>query len=91
MIGNPFTMVVFIIAIVMSAVVLMVRFKTQAQRGGPRDDAALAALQEEVARLKSRVVVLERIATDKDRMLEQEFQALRDDGPPSLGRRDPHG
>jgi hypothetical protein len=78
MIDNPFTMVVCILAIVMTSVVLMVRYKTQAHRSPPLDDGRTARLHEDVARLKERVAVLERIATDRNHMLEQEFDALRD-------------
>jgi hypothetical protein len=34
-------------------------------------------LREEMARLKDRVAVLERIATDKNHLLEEEFERLR--------------
>jgi hypothetical protein len=44
-----------------------------------RDDAVTERLHEEVARLRERVIVLERIATDKDHRLEEEFARLRDD------------
>lgn len=77
MIDNPFTMVVLIVGIVMTAVVLMVRLKTEAQRALSHRSAPNGALEAEVARLKERVAVLERIATDKNHLLEQEFEALR--------------
>ena len=78
MIDNPFTMVVCIIGIVMLSVVLMVRYKTAAMRSRSDDGGELRAVREEVARLKGRVAVLERIATDKDQLLAQEIDALRD-------------
>jgi hypothetical protein len=74
---NPFEMVVLIVAIVMIASVI--RSRTQA-----RDNAALApdspdaeAMRMEIARLKDRVEVLERIATDKTRRLSDEIDSLR--------------
>lgn len=44
-----------------------------------RDDSGeTERLREEVTRLRDRVAVLERIATDKHHTLEQEFERLRD-------------
>ncbi len=88
MIDNPFTMVVFIVGIVMMSVVLMVRFKLEARRARTGDDGQMQALGEEVARLRQRVAVLERIATDKNHLLEQEFERLRDPVLP-VHQRDP--
>ncbi|CAA9532868.1 MAG: hypothetical protein AVDCRST_MAG23-1191 [uncultured Sphingosinicella sp.] len=86
MIDNPFTMVVFIVGIVMLSVVLMVRFKLEARRARTGGDGQMQALGEEVARLKQRVAVLERIATDKNHLLEQEFERLRDPVSPTRER-----
>ena len=91
MIDNPFTMVVFIIGIVMLSVVLMVRYKTAAMRSHAEDGGELRAVREEVARLKGRVAVLERIATDKDQLLAQEIDALRDPVIPPRERDRLHG
>jgi hypothetical protein len=77
MIDNPFTMVVFIVGIVMTAVVMMVRLKTDARRARREQPGRSDALEAEVVRLKERVAVLERIATDKNHLLEQEFETLR--------------
>lgn len=83
MVGDPFTMVVLIVLIVTVAGVLKARYGIRKDRHGnevfaPRDDAEAARLREEMARLKDRVAVLERIATDKNHLLEQEIEALRD-------------
>ncbi|MGE5722397.1 MAG: hypothetical protein ACM3YM_08030 [Sphingomonadales bacterium] len=78
---NPFEMVVMIVAIVMIAGV----FRTRSRAGGPammarqREDAEeTRRLRAEVNVLKERVAVLERIATDKGSLLEQEIEQLRD-------------
>jgi Tfp pilus assembly protein PilO len=74
-------MVVLIVAIVMIASIF--------KRGGGRrrrqsgTEAAIASaeaerMREELKTLKERVAVLERIATDKNHMLEAEFDRLRD-------------
>ncbi len=78
MIDNPFTMVVLIIGIVMFSVVQIVRYKTQARRVEHEERTALPEMGAELARLKERVAVLERIATDKNHLLEQEIESLRD-------------
>lgn len=73
-------MVVLIVSIVMFASI--VKSKNHSSRRRGRDGAADAIenqrLQEEVKTLKERVAVLERIATDKNHLLEQEFERLRD-------------
>ncbi len=83
MIDNPFTMVVCIVLIVMVASVLKARFGIRTDKHGNeffhgRDDKEAARLEAELARLKERVAVLERIATDKNHLLEQEIESLRD-------------
>lgn len=74
---NPFEMVVLIVAIVMIASVIKSRVQA-------RDNALLApdspdaeAMRMEIARLKDRVEVLERLATDKTRRLSDEIDSLR--------------
>jgi hypothetical protein len=74
---NPFEMVVLIVAIVMIASVIKSRVRA-------RDNAVLApdspdaeAMRMEIARLKDRVEVLERLATDKSRRLADEIDSLR--------------
>lgn len=77
---NPFEMVVLIVAIVMIASVIKARARA-------RDNAALAAdspdaeaMRIEIARLKDRVEVLERLATDKSQRLADEIDSLRSQG-----------
>lgn len=71
---NPFEMVVLIVAIVMIASVLRNRGRN---RVGPGQGADTEALHAEIARLKDRVEVLERIATDGSRRLSDEIEDLR--------------
>ena len=80
---NQFEMVVLIVAIVMIASVMRARYgyrrkrrSGQVEGPGPSPDAA--RLQEEVRTLKERIIVLERIATDKESTLEREIERLRD-------------
>lgn len=75
---NPFEMVVLIVLIV--TIGQVIRAKVQ-NRGKPlrlADDPEASRLRDEVKTLKDRVAVLERIATDKNHLLEQEFERLRD-------------
>ncbi|MDB5697474.1 MAG: hypothetical protein JWN69_278 [Alphaproteobacteria bacterium] len=76
---NPFEMMVLVVAIV--AVAWM--FRPRHRQVAPRADDGFARdengrLQEEVKALKERVAVLERIATDRGNLLEQEIERLRD-------------
>ncbi|MEL6244996.1 MAG: hypothetical protein AAFQ85_06570 [Pseudomonadota bacterium] len=76
-IDNPFVMVVLIVAISVSAGVVNTYLKTRentAQNGASRDD--LDAMRADIARLNDRVRVLEKIATDKDRVLSDEISRL---------------
>lgn len=84
---NQFEMVVVIVAIVMFASVMRARYGYGRKRrsgqeegagsvSGPNPDAA--RLQEEVRTLKERIIVLERIATDKESTLERDIERLRD-------------
>jgi hypothetical protein len=77
-------MVVLIVAIVMLASIIKSRHErpSRHRRGNVAAEAAIESddarrLREEVTRLRDRVAVLERIATDKNQMLEQEFERLR--------------
>ena len=79
-------MVVLIVTIVMIASVIKSKHghgNRHRHRHGNSDSETLidsgetVRLREEVARLKDRVIVLERIATDKNHLLEQEFDRLR--------------
>lgn len=70
---NPAEMVVLIVAIVMIASVLKSRNR---YRPGPAEPDREMLLTE-IARLKDRVEVLERIATDQPRRLADEIERLR--------------
>jgi hypothetical protein len=76
-------MVVLIVAIVMLASIIKSGRGHRRGRhlhGGETaaiESAEAQRLRDEVIRLKDRVAVLERIATDKNHLLEQEFERLR--------------
>ena len=80
---NPFEMVVLIVFITAIASVFRARYGVRRDKEGNEysvgGDREAERLREEVARLKDRVAVLERIATDKNHLLEQEFERLRDE------------
>ncbi|MEW6575810.1 hypothetical protein [Sphingorhabdus sp.] len=91
MIGDPFTMVVAIIAII--TIGKIIQSKQQAKYGIVEDkdmlgnktqrligNADTQALQNEITELKERIKVLERIATDNSSALDvsREIEALRD-------------
>lgn len=77
MIGDPFTMVVAIVLIVMAASVLRARYH-HGPRAGGADDAETGKLREEVAQLRDRLAVLERITIEKENSLAREIEQLRD-------------
>lgn len=80
MIDNPFEMVVLIVLIVSIASVIRARFtRPPHRRQATGSDAEAGRLKDEVRTLKERVAVLERIATDKNHLLESEFERLRDE------------
>lgn len=80
---NPFEMVVMIVAIVMIASVLRARYGVTRDRRGNeifhRPDPESARMKDEIAQLKERIAVLERLATDENgaRMLDREIEKLR--------------
>ena len=91
MIGDPFTMVVAIIAII--TIGKIIQSKHQAKYGIIEDqdmlgnktqrlanNAETQALQNEISELKERIKVLERIATDNSSAIDvsREIEALRD-------------
>lgn len=80
--GNVAWMVVAIVFIVSIASLLKARMGIRKDRHGNElplhDSAATERLREEMKALKERVAVLERIATDRNRLLEQEIDLLRD-------------
>jgi len=76
---NPFEMVVLIVAIVMFAGVFRARYAHR-NRGGDVDPAQRLEnqrLREEVAELKERMKVLERITVEKENSLSREIEDLR--------------
>jgi hypothetical protein len=86
MFDNPFSMVVAIVLITAIAGVMRAKYKAQHgivedSDGTHRrlDDPDAARMREEIRALKERIIVLERIATDKTNRLEEEIEALRDE------------
>lgn len=75
-------MVVAIVFIVSITSLLRARMGIRKDRYGNdlpmHDNAETQRLREEVRTLKERIVVLERIATDRNHSLEQEIEQLRD-------------
>jgi uncharacterized protein YlxW (UPF0749 family) len=74
-------MVVLIVAIVMFA--SLVKAKHGPRRGGTRglgaeESGENARLRDEVAELKKRLAVLERITVERENSLERQIEALRD-------------
>lgn len=78
---DPFLMVVAIVAIVMFANVMKARYRADggAKRLSKSAEAENQLLRDELATLKKRVAVLERLATDEagPRALEREIEKLR--------------
>ena len=83
---NPFEMVVVIVGIVMIASIAKTRIRVRHgivadDNGNERfaDDKEAAKLKTEVAQLKERIAVLERLATDDNgaRLLDREIEKLR--------------
>jgi len=74
---SPFTMVVLIVLISVGAGVINNYFKLKTQRS-ERDtsDADIHKMQAEIDRLTERVRVLEKLATDEERGLRDEFRKL---------------
>lgn len=74
---GPFEMVVLIVAISVGAGVYQTYLKTRANsRADETTQAEVAAMREDIARLKERVRTLETIVTDKDRVLAEEIRKL---------------
>jgi hypothetical protein len=80
---NPFEMVVMIVAIVMIASVVRARYGVTRDKHGNevlnRPDPESGRMQQEIAQLKERIAVLERLATDDNgaRQLDREIEKLR--------------
>jgi uncharacterized protein YlxW (UPF0749 family) len=76
---NPFEMVVLIVAIVMIAGVFKARHGHRSHRDAdPAEGLENERLREEVAELKERIKVLERITVDKENSLARQIEELRD-------------
>ncbi len=75
---NPFEMVVLIVLIVTIGQVIRVKVQNRGKHASLANDPEAGRLRDEIKTLKERVIVLERIATDKNNLLEQEFERLRD-------------
>ena len=76
---NPFEMVVLIVAIVMIAGVVKARHHRRGlEDSDPAEQVENARLREEVAELKERIKVLERITVDKENSLARQIEELRD-------------
>ena len=73
---NQYEFILGIILIVMVASIFKARFKFSSQR--PADEGQAQQMREEIRALKDRIQVLERIATDKESLLEREIEQLRD-------------
>lgn len=77
-IDSPFTMVVLIVAIAVGASVLnnWIKMRQGAQMDAGQNEE-LRRLRQDVATLSERVRVLETLATDDDRKLRSEIEALK--------------
>ncbi len=79
---NPFEMVLGIVLIVSIAGVLRARYGIRRDKHGnefsARDDAETRRLRDEVAQLRERLQVLERITVEKENSLAREIEQLRD-------------
>jgi hypothetical protein len=74
---DVFTMVVIIVALGVGSTILKTYLETRAaQPRSVADEAELAAMREDIKRLKDRVRILETIVTDKDRALSEEIRKL---------------
>ena len=76
--------IVVLLIVVIGAVTSLMQARIAAGRGGDRGDAPAVndadrhRVDDEVRALKERVAVLEPIATDRNQLLEQQFEQLRD-------------
>lgn len=80
--SNVAIMVVLIVLITSIAGVMRAKYGGRRDRHGnpltAQDSGETQRLREEMKVLKERLAVLERIATDRNHSLEQEFERLRD-------------
>jgi len=75
---NQYEFVLGIIIVVMIAGVIKARYKFGNRDRDPAEAGQTQQMREEIRTLKERIQVLERIATDKESMLEREIEQLRD-------------
>ena len=76
---NPFEMVAIIVVSVMIASVLRAKYSGRNRNSEtPQERAETLRLREEVAMLKDRLKVLERITVEKENSLAKEIEELRD-------------
>ena len=78
---NPFEMVVIIVAITAIAGMYKAKYSSRRSRSNGEQqviDAENQRLRDEVATLKDRLAVLERITIEKESSLEREIEQLRD-------------
>ena len=78
MFNNPLMFAVMIVLIVMVASVVKTAVKNGAANERRGDDPETLRMKEEMKALRDRVAVLERIATEKETLLEREIEQLRD-------------
>lgn len=80
--SNVAIMVVLIVLITSIAGVMRAKYGIRRDRHGNElpihNSAETERMREEIKVLKERIAVLERIATDRNHSLEQEFERLRD-------------
>jgi hypothetical protein len=80
--SNIAIMVVLIVLITSIAGVIRARYGVRRDRNGnelpAQNGAETERMRDEIKVLKDRIAVLERIATDRNHSLEQEFERLRD-------------
>jgi hypothetical protein len=80
--SNVAIMVVLIVLITSIAGVMRAKYGVRRDRHGntlpQQNNAETEGMRNEIKVLKDRIAVLERIATDRNHSLEQEFERLRD-------------
>jgi hypothetical protein len=74
---DVFTMVVVIVAMSMAYAAYELHMKAKAKRLRSKgDDKEIDAMRADMARLKERVLVLEKIVTDQERQLSEDIRRL---------------
>jgi hypothetical protein len=75
---NPFEILALVIGIIVIANILKTRRLARQSVDQGEDRPGNDELKQEIASLKDRIAVLERIATDEGRRLDREIEKLRD-------------